>query len=84
MFYKEYVGEEILQPYISYREMKNLYTIQVTDLRHQVDLTTPKKIQLFAEFSEDPNMERMFIILNRHRQVGMLSDGIKIVEVKVK
>ena len=50
LFYKEYVGEELLQPYISYPDMKNLYPIQITDLRYQVDLITPKKIQLFEEF----------------------------------
>ena len=83
LFYKEYVGEELLHPYISYPDMKNLYPIQITDLRQQVDHITPKKIQLFEEFSEDPNNERLFLILVRHRQVEMISDGNKIVEVKV-
>ena len=83
LFYKEYVGEELLQPYITYPEMKYRYPIQITDLRHQVDHITPKKIQLFQEFSEDPANERLFIILVRHRQVEMISDGNKIIEVKV-
>ena len=83
LFYKEYVGEELLQPYISYPDMKYLYPIQITDLRHQVDHLTPKKIQLFEEFSEDPANEKLFIILIRHRQVEMISDGNKIIEVKV-
>ena len=83
LFYKEYVGEELLQPYISYPEMKYIYPIQITDLRHQVDHLTPKKIQLFDEFSEDPNVERLFIILVRHRQIEMISDGNKIIDVKV-
>ena len=60
LFYKEYVGEELLQPYISYPDIKYLYPIQITDLRHQVDHLTPKKIQLFEDFSEDPNVERLF------------------------
>ena len=63
--------------------MKYRYPIQLTDLRHQVDHNTPKKIQLFEEFSEDPNTERLFIILVRHRQIEMISDGNKIIEVKV-
>ena len=63
--------------------MKYLYPIQITDLRHQVDHLTTKKIQLFEEFSEDPDVERLFIILVRHRQVEMISDGNKIIEVKV-
>ena len=58
LFYKEYVGEELLQPYFSYPDMKYLYPIEITDLRHQVDHITPKKIQLFEEFSEDPANER--------------------------
>ena len=83
LFYKEYVGEELLQPYITYPEMKYRYPIQITDLRHQVDHITPKKIQLFEEVSEDPNTERLFIILIRHRQIEMISDGNEIIEVKV-
>ena len=61
--------------------MKYLYPIQITDLRHQVDHLTPKKIQLFEEISEDPADERLFLILIRHRQVEMISDGIKIIDV---
>ena len=83
LFYKEYVGEELLQPYFSYPDMKYLYPIQITDLRHQVDHITTKKIQLFEEFSEDPANERLFIILVRHRQIEMISDGSKIIEVKI-
>ena len=63
--------------------MKYLYPIQISGLRHQVDHLTPKNIQLCEEFSEDPANERLFIILVRHRQVEMISDGDKIKEVKV-
>ena len=63
--------------------MKNFYPIQMTDLRFQVDQFTSKKIQLVKEFSEDPAKERVFIILIRHRQVEMISDGYRIIEVKV-
>ena len=83
LFYKEYVGEDLMNPYISYPDMKYLYPIQITDLRYQVDHLTPKKIQLFEEFSEDPANERLFNILVRHRQIEMISDGNKIIEVKV-
>ena len=83
-FHKEYVGEVLLQPYISYPDMKYLYPIQITDLRHQFDHLTPKKMQLFEDFSEDPANERLFIILIRHRKVEMISDGNKIIEVKLK
>ena len=63
--------------------MKYFYPIQITDLRHQFDHITPKKIQIFEEFSEDPASERVFLILIRHRQVELISDGNKIIEVKV-
>ena len=46
-FNKEYVGEEVMNPFISYSDMKNKYPIQVIDLRFQVDHVSPKKIQLF-------------------------------------
>ena len=63
--------------------MKYFHPIQIIDLRHQVDHITPQKIKLFEEFFEDPANERLFLILIGHRQVEMISDGIKIVEVKV-
>ena len=63
--------------------MKYLYPIQITDLRHLVDHLTPKKKQIIQDFSEDPANERLFIILIRHRQVEMTSDGNEIIEVKV-
>ena len=43
MFYKEYVGEPILKPFISYPDMKNFYPIQVIGLRFQADHISPKK-----------------------------------------
>ena len=42
-FYQEYVGEPLMNPFISYIDMKNKYPIQVIDLRHQIDHITPKK-----------------------------------------
>ena len=63
--------------------MKYLYPIEITDFRHQVDHITQTKIQLFEIFSEDPNNERLFLILVRQRQVQMISDEKKIIEVKL-
>ena len=83
LFYKDYVGEELMQLYITFPDMKSFYPIQITDRRQQVDHFTPKKIQLFEKFSEDAANERLFTILVRHRQVEMISDGNKIIEVKV-
>ena len=84
-FYREYVGEELLSALINYPDMKNKYPFQVIDLRHQIDYISPKKIQLFKEYKNDPVYEnkRLYVILNRHRQIEMISDGGKIIEVKV-
>ena len=47
IFFKEYIGEELMSPFISYPDMITKYPIEITDLRHQFDHITPKKIQLF-------------------------------------
>ena len=84
-FYQEYVGEPLLNPFVSYIDMKNKYPIQVIDLRHQIDHISPKKIQLFQEYKNDPvyNNKRLYVILIRHKQIEMISDGNKFIEVKV-
>ena len=86
LFYKEYLGENLMNPFVSFIDMKDKYPIQVIDLRHQVDLITPKKVQLFEEFHTDSaNVNaRIFVILIRHRQFAMISEGNKIIEVEVK
>ena len=87
LFYKEYVGEELLNPFVSYRDMKNKYPILVIDLRFQPDHRTPKKIQLFEEYRPDPannpNSARLYVILIRRREVELTSDGNKLIEVKI-
>ena len=54
LFYKEYVGEELLNHFVFYTDMKDKYPIQVIDLRYQADHITPKKIQLFEEYRAGP------------------------------
>ena len=49
MFYKDYVGETMLSPIITYDKMKSQYPIQINDLRFQVDHISPKTIRLFEE-----------------------------------
>ena len=87
LFYKEYVGEELLNPFVSYPDMKTKYPIQVIDLRFQPDHITPKKIQLFEEYRADPannpNNARLYVILIRRREIELISDGNKLIEVKV-
>ena len=62
--------------------MKNSYLTQVIDIINQVDLVSPKKIQLFEEYRNDPANARIFFILFRHRQIEMILDGNEIIEVK--
>ena len=84
LFYREYIGEPIFNPLISYTDMKTKYPIEKIDLRHQPDHITPKKIQLFHEYGADPDNARLFIILIRRREIEFISDGNKLIEVKVK
>ena len=65
--------------------MKTKYPIQVIDLRHQIDHISPKKIQLFEEYANNPVYpnKRLYVILIRNKQFEMISDGNKFIEVKV-
>ena len=83
LLYHEYLGEQLLQPFISYNDMKTKYLFQVIDLRFQVDHINPKKIQLFEEYRGATKNARLFIILARHREIKMISDGNKMTEVTV-
>ena len=42
LFFKEYIGEELMAPFISYTDMKTKNPIQIVHLRHQTDHKTPK------------------------------------------
>ena len=63
LFYKEYVGEQLLSPIISYDKMKTYYPIQIIDLRFQGDHISPKKIRLFEENDDNPTNTFIYIIL---------------------
>ena len=83
LFWKEYIGEPILKSLISYLNMKTKYPIEIIDLRHQSDHITPKKFQIFHEYGTDPDNARLFLILIRRRETELISDGNKLIEVKV-
>ena len=46
LYFKEYIGKQLISPFISYPDMKTKYPIEIVDLGHQTDHITPKKIQL--------------------------------------
>ena len=83
LFYKEYVGEPMLNPIITYDKMKKYYPIQIIDLRFQVDHISPKKIRLFEEYDNNPVNTNLYVILIKHREIKMISDGNKIIGVEV-
>ena len=82
IFYEEYNGESLLQSFISYLDMKTFYPIQVIDLRFQIDYITPKKIRLFEEFESSPENTNLYVILMKHREINMVSDGNKITGIE--
>ena len=63
--------------------MKSTYPLQVIDLRFQVDHINPKKIQLFEAYRNDPANAKLFLVLIRHREIKMVSDGTKITEITI-
>ena len=63
--------------------MKNKYPYQIIDLIFRVEHITPKKIHLFGEYRNEPANARLFVILTRRREIEMISDGNKLIEVKV-
>ena len=63
--------------------MKTKYSIGITDLRHQPDHITSKKTQQFQGYGSDPDNARLFILLIKRRETDILSDGNKLLEVKV-
>ena len=63
--------------------MKTKYPIEIKDLGHQPDLITPKRIQLFQEYGTDPDNARLILILIRRKEIELISDGNKLIEIKV-
>ena len=83
LIYKEHVGGDLLNLFISYPDMKNFHPIRIKDLRFQVDNIYPNKSHLFEELGGDPAKATIFIIWNRHSEIKMVSDGNKITEFKL-
>ena len=64
--------------------MEAKYCIEIIDLRDQLDHITPKKIQLCQEFDAGPDNAKLFLRLFKRREKELISDGSKLIEVKVK
>ena len=83
LFFREYIGEPILNPLVSYPDMKTRHPIEKIDLRLQPDHIAPKKIQFLQENGTDPDNARFFLIFIKRREKELISDGNKLIEVKV-
>ena len=78
LFYKEYIGEHILSPIITYEKMR-YYPIQVIDLRFHVDYVTPK-IGLFEEYEEYPFDTNLYVTSIKHRENKCFLNDINLQE----
>ena len=58
--------------------MKTKYPIEINDLRHQSDYITSKKFN----YCKNTALILTFSILIRHREIELISDGNKFIEVK--
>ena len=81
IFYKDYVGESLLSPIIIYDKMKTYYPIKIIYLRFQIHHISLKKIRQFEDFDENPVNTDLYIILIKHREIKIISDGSKIISV---
>ena len=48
-----------------------------------MDHISPKKIRLFEEYDDNPTNTNLYIILIKHREIKMISEGHKIISVEV-
>ena len=62
--------------------MKIFYPIHVIDLGYQIDYITPKKIRLFEKYENAPENNNLYVILIKHREIKMFSDGNKITGIE--
>ena len=83
LFFEEYIGELILNPFITYPDMETNYPFGKIDLGHQLDHLKPNRIQLFQVYGADPHNARLFLILFRRKETELISDGNKLIEVKL-
>ena len=73
----------MLSPIITYDKMKKHYPFEIIDLRLQVYHITSRKIRLFEGYVENPNNTNSYGFLIKHREISIISDGIKIISVEI-
>ena len=63
--------------------MKNIILFKYLHLRFQVGHISPKKIGLVEEFDDNPTYTNLYIILIKHREIKLISDGNNIISAEV-
>ena len=63
--------------------MKDKYPVQVIHLRFQVDHINPNQIQLFQKYRGATNIARLFMLIIRHIEIKLTSDGNKSTEFTI-
>ena len=81
-FKKEYVGERMMSPIITYDKMIKYYPFEIIDLRFRADHITRRR-RFFEEYDENPINSNLYIFLIKHREIKMISDGNKIITVEI-
>ena len=83
LFFKDFMGEPILNLFKTHPDVKTKHPKGIMDLRHQPDHITSKKLQLFQEYAADPKNDRFFSILFRRREIELINDESKLIEVEI-
>ena len=82
LFYKGYVGEPLLNPFLRDPDLKTSCLIQVIDSRFQIGYVNFNKIRLFEEIKHEVRIVNLFAILIRHSEIKMVSYASKITDNK--
>ena len=56
--------------------MKTKNPVGIIDLRHQPEHITPKKFQLFQDYSANTNNARLFLVLFTRRKIKLIQTVI--------
>ena len=79
VFNTEYVGEPLINTFITYLDVKNFYLIQFIDSRFQVNNINPIETQVFEEYKGKPHNALVttisFATIIKHREMKTISDG---------
>ena len=63
---------------------KILYPIQVFDLEFQIYYMTPERIKLFDQYENTPEHTNFYVILMKHKEIKVASEGIKTTGIELR